>query len=627
MHTLCTIGPSCHHCRASHIRCDGGRPCSNCVRRSKECFNYDSLLYHQSSLGLLNRTQLDNSSMNNNNAASSSSSSNSGGMHLNTLGMYHQSSSGGLNSSTPSPSSTPTNMNHMYQMDDCNSSSNSNNNHSNSHSSGSGSLSNFSLFNNLNLLTNSNHNNHHNHHSHSSDNTQNIVQHNNRTIATAMNDPSSSSRFQTIDIQALLGTNEHHIHHHLPSSPPSFSSSIGGSGSNHGSNFHPSANHSNHILEGSGNSGDGISKDSLLSKLIQENLALKQRVEHYERLQSSPTITTTTPSTSLTTSPTNNSNSTTNLISPGSVTHNSTTVTTATTFLLNAPPLSSSSSSQQTTQPTQQQLSIIGHDLINFDLQLWEVPSQLIKPVFIVNSETFRVIGCNEYFRKMCRYSLQAMRDAQFTMFQLIPSRNVPIWNLVCQWLGPGSSVKYMESTEMIIAGDNQEICLHLKRRFEDGYIYVECEPAPVYTDSLRVDEVFLPATMHIPCNASLQPIQTPPPSVNYEKLLEVLYQKKLKLNQNQSGTQFSNNSHSNSSSNSNNTQVNMHPASVHPTNVHSSPSPGSVTTNTTSFTSQMLDMTQPHSQSGVLTQQSLFNTIELNRNETEDILHRYSLK
>jgi PAS domain-containing protein len=43
-------GPSCHHCRQSHIGCDGQRPCQNCVRKNKICFDYDKKLIRKAHL-------------------------------------------------------------------------------------------------------------------------------------------------------------------------------------------------------------------------------------------------------------------------------------------------------------------------------------------------------------------------------------------------------------------------------------------------------------------------------------------------------------------------------------------------------------------------------------------------
>lgn len=37
---------ACHHCRKNHISCDGHRPCANCVKRERTCFDYDRLLHN-----------------------------------------------------------------------------------------------------------------------------------------------------------------------------------------------------------------------------------------------------------------------------------------------------------------------------------------------------------------------------------------------------------------------------------------------------------------------------------------------------------------------------------------------------------------------------------------------------
>jgi hypothetical protein len=42
-------GPSCHHCRRNHIACDGLRPCSNCIKKKRDCFDYDRNLIIESS--------------------------------------------------------------------------------------------------------------------------------------------------------------------------------------------------------------------------------------------------------------------------------------------------------------------------------------------------------------------------------------------------------------------------------------------------------------------------------------------------------------------------------------------------------------------------------------------------
>ncbi len=35
---------SCHHCRASHLKCDGKRPCVRCIAKKRDCIEYDPLL-------------------------------------------------------------------------------------------------------------------------------------------------------------------------------------------------------------------------------------------------------------------------------------------------------------------------------------------------------------------------------------------------------------------------------------------------------------------------------------------------------------------------------------------------------------------------------------------------------
>jgi hypothetical protein len=41
------VKKSCHHCRASHLKCDGKRPCARCIGKNRECFEYDPNLIRQ----------------------------------------------------------------------------------------------------------------------------------------------------------------------------------------------------------------------------------------------------------------------------------------------------------------------------------------------------------------------------------------------------------------------------------------------------------------------------------------------------------------------------------------------------------------------------------------------------
>jgi len=57
---------SCHHCRASHLKCDGKRPCSRCVSKKRECIEYDPNLIYSANHETAKNSNHSNNTINHN---------------------------------------------------------------------------------------------------------------------------------------------------------------------------------------------------------------------------------------------------------------------------------------------------------------------------------------------------------------------------------------------------------------------------------------------------------------------------------------------------------------------------------------------------------------------------------
>lgn len=541
------IGPSCHHCRSSHIRCDGRRPCDNCVKRGKECFDYDkTLLYQQHVLDLLNISNHTNSI--NTVGDDVVVMPNQSASNLNNLNIGHslmsmpkeQLSSLLMTINQRLLSNTPKNSGNIVPsvMEDVS-------------------------------------------HDGDEDEAQEYLS-NKRTLTEVDADSEDDKQriqrriFEEVDTNVMFGSDS-----------GDQASSVGHSVM--------TSYHQNSDLNGSNNSQMNANSNQYFTSLLQSHLSSLLDMYDEDGCSSASVS-----DDALTIQGLKNEspldgpiNDNKNGGSTSGVNGEKSSSTVAEAAYLKRE-LSEYRALVMNTRSelirlqnenallkqrlNQLEGSGVSDNSMDRGLHMWDLPNELYKPVFVVNMSNFRIMGCNNYFRTLSRYSLSDFKDTPFSVFQLLPSRSIPIWRLVIQWLGSSAKVKYLENTGFIVTGDQQEICLRLKRRFEEGYCWVECEPTPMYTDEFKVDDIYIPSTMQIPCDISLmKPIHQPPPSHNYQKLLDILFQRKVSQ----------------------------------PTIID--------------HTTQQIQAPDVQQQGGVLTQQSLFKPIQLDPNEAEELLSRYS--
>jgi len=160
-----------------------------------------------------------------------------------------------------------------------------------------------------------------------------------------------------------------------------------------------------------------------------------------------------------------------------------------------------------------------------YELQLWDPPYDLQRPMYVIDTRNFKFVGCNEMFQQLSGYTVSELQN--MGGFDILPERMKVPWRIVVQWI-MCSTVKTLQSVAILSVKNNREICAKVRTHFERSFLWVDLEPTNRFSDEFIIDDVRIPETFHMLCTDPVNCVINIP-TQSFQRVLDVLFTLKRK--------------------------------------------------------------------------------------------------